>query len=307
MSKSSSNIVKFNLKNKIKDIQGGEKKVMKKSLSVVLTTAMALSVFSSVAFADTAATTTTPAATAKKTSADFTDLKDLDAATKAKFDAMISAGIFDGVSDGVFGLKDEMNRAQFAKVAALITGIDVNKDLKTSSFSDVKSDDAANGYALPYIEALKTAGITDGFGEGTYNPAGKVTKEQLATFLVRVLNKDAAAKAKTGTDSTVSDWAQGYVALALELKLFPAASGGFGGKSNATRELLLTGAYEAKAQYVSPGKVSVTEAKAAGVYKVQVTFNKPVDTAAAKLALTKGTLAVGTSTTAPNGLMTRKV
>ena len=46
-----------------------------------------------------------------------------------------------------------------------------------------------------------------------YNPAGKVTKEQLATFLVRVLGQDAAAKGKTGTDATVSGWAQGYVAL----------------------------------------------------------------------------------------------
>ncbi|MDQ0902961.1 S-layer homology domain-containing protein [Paenibacillus sp. V4I7] len=283
MSKSSSNIVRFNLKNKTKDIQGGEKKVMKKSLSVILSTAMALSMFSSVAFG--------------KTSADFTDLKDLDAATKAKFDALISAGIFDGVSETTFGLKDEMNRAQFAKVAALITGIEVNKDLKTSSFSDVKVDDAANGYALPFIEALKTAGITDGYAEGQYNPAGKVTKEQLATFLVRVLGKDAEAKAKTGTDTTVSGWAQGYVALALELKLLPAgADGKFGGQGNATRDLLLTGAYEAKAQYVSPGKVSVTEAKATGVQKVTVTFNKPVDDTKAKVALTKGTQAVTTTT-----------
>lgn len=277
MSKSSSNITSFIQKNKTKDIQGGEKKVMKKSLSVVLSTAMALSMFSSLAFA-------------AKSSADFTDLKDLDAATKAKFDAMISAGIFDGVSETTFGLKDEMNRAQFAKVAALITGIEVNKDLKTSSFSDVKVDDAANGYALPYIEALKTAGITDGYAEGEYNPAGKVTKEQLATFLVRVLGKDADAKGKTGTDTTVTDWAQGYVALALELKLLPAGEAGkFGGQSNATRDLLLTGAYEAKAQYVSPGKVSVTSAKASGAKSVTVTFNKPVDTDKAKLALKKGT------------------
>ncbi|MDQ0918562.1 S-layer homology domain-containing protein [Paenibacillus sp. V4I5] len=283
MSKSSSNIVRFNLKNKTKDIQGGEKKVMKKSLSVILSTAMALSMFSSVAFG--------------KTSADFTDLKDLDAATKAKFDALISAGIFDGVSETTFGLKDEMNRAQFAKVAALITGIEVNKDLKTSSFSDVKVDDAANGYALPFIEALKTAGITDGYAEGQYNPAGKVTKEQLATFLVRVLGKDAEAKAKTGTDTTVSGWAQGYVALALELKLLPAgADGKFGGQANATRDLLLTGAYEAKAQYVAPGKVAVTEAKATGAQKVTVTFNKPVDTAKATLTLKKGSVDVGVTT-----------
>ncbi|GFZ97516.1 hypothetical protein GCM10008018_49700 [Paenibacillus marchantiophytorum] len=279
MSKSSSNIVRFEIKNNNKDIQGGEKKVMKKSLSVILTTAMALSMFSSVAFG--------------KTSADFTDLKDLDAATKAKFDALISAGIFDGTSETTFGLKEEMNRAQFAKVAALITGIEVNKDLKTSSFSDVKSDDAANGYALPYIEALKTAGITDGYGVGTYNPAGKVTKEQLATFLVRVLGKDADAKAKTGTDTTVTDWAQGYVALALELKLLPAgADSKFGGQANATRDLLLTGAYEAKAQYVAPGKIAVTSAKATGVQKVTVSFNKPVDTDKATLTLKKGSVEV---------------
>ncbi|UJF33242.1 S-layer homology domain-containing protein [Paenibacillus hexagrammi] len=288
MSKSSYNLFSIN-SNKAKDIQGGEKKVMKKSLSVILSTAMALSVFSSVAFADTAAAT--------KTSDNFTDLKDLDAATKAKFDAMISAGIFDGVSDTEFGLKDEMNRAQFAKVAALIMGLDVNKDLKDSSFSDVSADDAANGYALPYIEALKSAGVTDGYGEGTYNPAGKVTKEQLATFLVRVLGKDADAKAKTGDDTTVSDWAQGYVALALELKLFPAAEGGFDGQSNATRDLLLTGAYEAKQQYVPAGKVSVTGAKAAGVQKVEVSFNKPVDTEKAKISLKRGTVDVATTTT----------
>jgi cell division septation protein DedD len=188
-----------------------------------------------------------------KTSADFTDLKDLDAATKAKFDAMISAGIFDGVSDTSFGLKEEMNRAQFAKVAALLTGLKTDTSLKTSSFSDVSSDDPANGYALPYIEALKTAGITDGYGEGTYNPASKVTKEQLATFLVRVLGKDAEGRSATGDDTTVSDWAQGYVALALQLKVLSnGADGKFGGQANATRDLLLTGAYEAKQQYVTP-------------------------------------------------------
>ncbi|RTE03535.1 S-layer homology domain-containing protein, partial [Paenibacillus whitsoniae] len=257
---------------------------MKKTLSVVLTSAMAFSMFTAVAFG--------------KNSDDFTDLKDLDAATKAKFDAMISAGIFDGVSDTTFGLKDEMNRAQFAKVAALIMGLDINKDLQTSSFSDVSVSDPANGYALPYIEALKTAGVTDGYAEGMYNPAGKVTKEQLATFLVRVLGKDAEAKALTGTDATVSGWAQGYVAEALALKVLSNNEDGtFGGMSNATRDLLVTGAYEAKQQYVPAGAVSVTEAKAAGVYKVQVTFNKPVDTTKAVVALTKGTLAVSATTT----------
>ncbi|MDG0809147.1 S-layer homology domain-containing protein [Cohnella rhizosphaerae] len=113
------------------------------------------------------------AAAFAKTSADFTDLKDLDAATKAKFDAMISAGIFDGVSDTSFGLKDEMNRAQFAKVAALIYGLEVDKDLKTSSFTDVKADDQANGYALPYIEAIKKSRHHGWLRFGRIRPCGR--------------------------------------------------------------------------------------------------------------------------------------
>jgi len=140
-----------------------------------------------------------------------------------------------------------MNRAQFAKVAALIFGLNVEKNPTTSSFHDVSADNWASGY----IGAVAKAGITDGVGNGNFNPAGDVTKEQLATFLVRGLGKDADAKATPGVnDSTVTDWAKGYVALALQLKLLDnGADGKFGGQTNATRDLLVTGAYEAKGQY----------------------------------------------------------
>jgi hypothetical protein len=220
---------------------------MKKKLSVIVSTAMALTLFSSISLG----------ATAAKSSADFSDLNQLDAGTKLKFDAMISAGIFDGVSNGVFGLHDKMNRAQFAKVAALIFGLKVESTLQVSSFSDVSSSDPANGYALPYIEALKAANLTDGFGEGTYNPAGEVTKEQLAAFLIRGLNKDAEAKGTTGVnDSTVSSWAKGYAALAIQLNLLGnQADGTFGGIQPATRDLLVTSSYAAK-QLVVPGNTT---------------------------------------------------
>ncbi|WP_036682873.1 S-layer homology domain-containing protein [Paenibacillus tyrfis] len=262
---------------------------MKKSLSAILSLAMAFSMFSSVALG----------ADAKKSSADFTDLKDLDAATKAKFDEMIGAGIFDGVKEGTFGLKDKMNRAQFAKVAALVFNLKVDTSLKTSSFSDVKSDDPANGYALPYIEAVKAAGITDGYAPGQFNPAGDVTKEQLATFLIRGLGKDSEGRNKTGvSDKTVSDWAKSYVALALELKLLSNGTDGtFGGTSAATRDLLVTSSYEAKKQFVDtnkPAKASIKEAKAADYNKVQVTLDRDVDTAKATVSLKKGTADVAT-------------
>lgn len=255
---------------------------MKKNLSIVLTSAMALSMFSSVAFG--------------KTSSDFTDLSQLDAATKAKFDAMISAGIFDGMTETTFGLKSQMNRAQFAKVAAMILNLPINASLRVSSFTDVSTYDQASGYALPYIEALKTAGITNGVSDGVYNPAGQVTKEELATFLIRILGKDAEAVNKTLTDGSVSNWAKGYVALALNLKLLPETIGAFEGQMPATRELLVTGAYEAKQQYI-PGKVALDSAQAVGASKVKVWFNQTVDKTKANLTLSKGTMNVPVTVT----------
>jgi hypothetical protein len=216
---------------------------MKKSLPLILTAAMAFSMYSTAALG----------ANSSKSSADFTDLQNLDAASKAKFDALISAGVFEGVADHTFGLKDKMNRAQFAKVAALIFGLPVDTSRQSSSFNDVFANDPANGYALPYIEALKQAGLTDGYGLNSFNPAGEVTKEQLAAFLIRGLNKDAEAKAAQAvSDPTVSDWAKGYAALAAQLKLMDSVGGTFGGTASATRELLVMASYQAKQQYI-PG------------------------------------------------------
>jgi len=210
-------------------------------------------------------------------SSSFQDLKDLDAATKAKFDALIQAGVFDGVSEGQFDLKEEMNRAQFAKIAALIFGLQVDSSLKSSSFTDVKADDPANGYALPYIEAIKKAGITSGTGSGAFNPAGDVTKEQLAAFLVRGLGLEGEVGPRPGTaDSTVSDWAKGYVQLALELKLLNREqSGEFGGKSGAKRDELIQASFETKKQVEPPPALS--GAVVDGTSELKLTFTGAID------------------------------
>lgn len=224
-----------------------------------------------------------------KTSADFTDLKDLDAATKAKFDALITAGVFNGVSETSFGLKEEMNRAQFAKVAALIFGLNVDSDLKTSSFSDVKSDDPANGYALPYIEAIKAAGITDGVGMGNFDPTGNVTKEQLAAFLLKGLGRDALAQSTPGvSDSTVSDWAKGYVQLALELKLLQNSSNGtFGGRTDASRELLVTGSFESAKTFEATQPLEVSGADFTTGNKLELKLTVGIDASSVDLSKIK--------------------
>lgn len=218
-------------------------------------------------------------------------LNDLDAATKAKFDALISAGIFDGVSDSQFGINESMNRAQFAKVAALIFGLEVNKDLKTSSFSDVKADDLANGYALPYIEALKKAGITTGLGDGTFNPNGELTKQQLAAFLVRGLgldNKGNSNPQSNSSDPTVSDWAKNYVAAAIKAGLLTKnENGSFGGKEFTRQDLILTSSFEAKRLEESKLALNVTQANFVKDNKLEIDLSVAIDKSSIDLAKIK--------------------
>ncbi|ARF68449.1 hypothetical protein B7C51_12475 [Paenibacillus larvae subsp. pulvifaciens] len=213
-----------------KQFRGGEKKVMKKSLSVIVSSAMALSMFSSVAFG------------AKID--DFKDLKDLSAKDKAKFAAMIDANILHGLTSDYFGLYEATNRAQFARVAADVFKLKVDTSLEKSSFSDVSKEDPANGYALPYIEAAKDNGIAAGYEDGTYRPDKTLTKEELATLLVKGLGFKDEAEAATGSDPSVSDWAQGYVKVAVEKGIMNNDTNGmFNGQQLVNRYMLVTSTY----------------------------------------------------------------
>jgi hypothetical protein len=264
---------------------------MKTTVSLILSLAMAFSMVGGVLCAE---------ANPVKDSTSFTDLKDLDATAKEKFDEMIKAGIFDGIKDGIFGIKEKMNRAQFAKVAALIFQLKVDTAQKSSIFFDVEADDPANGYALPYIEAIYKAGITNGYAPGQFNPAGEVSREQLAAFLLRGLSLDAQAKSTPSvSDKTVSDWARGYIALAIEKKLMTSGTDGtFGGTSAATRDMLLLAAHEAMKQYISSKpdtvtKVSVEKAEATGAKTIAITLNGALaDTSKLNATINRGSTAM---------------
>lgn len=196
-------------------------------------------------------------ATTVKSVEDFKDLKDLPKDVKDKFDSLIQGGVFNGLSEDTFGLDARMNRAQFAKVAAIIFKLSVDEALTSSSFTDVSTNDPSNSYALPYIEALKKAGLTNGYdAEGKiYNPSGPVSRQELAAFLIRGLNLEESAKqAEPVADDTVDDWAKSYVALALEKNLMTRQDdGNFGGKVSATRKMLALASYEAKKLFEGDG------------------------------------------------------
>lgn len=56
----------------------------------------------------------------------------------------------------------------------------------SATFSDVPTDH----WAFQFVEALVSAGITQGMPDGTYHPTDPVTRAQMATFLARALGLD---------------------------------------------------------------------------------------------------------------------
>lgn len=247
---------------------------MKKNVAFVVSAAMAFSMFASAAMADSA-----------KTTADFKDLAGIDAGLKAKIETLLSNGVFEGVSNDSFGISQNMTRAQFAKVASIVFGLKVDSSIQTSSFSDVQASDPANGWAIPYIEAAKKAGLIDGMTDTHFAPGDNVTVGQLDTVFLKGLGKKV--------DTSVSPWYADAVKQATELGIHPS---GKDGEVSATRADLVVGAYgslpkqpapEPKPEQQNQDKVSVASVSSQGDQNVLVNLDKPVDTSKAIFTISK--------------------
>jgi trimeric autotransporter adhesin len=237
--------------------QGGEKKVMKKSLSLVLAIAMVFSMFASVAFA-AETTTTAPAKT-----------------TEEKYAELEKLGIFEGDGTGA-NLEGEMDRAQLAKIVTKLKGL--TEDKAANTYTDV----AADHWAAGFIGAVTKAKIFDGVAEGKFDPSGKVTLEQLAKVLVVTASLAQSNDAVTGE---VSDWAKGYVAAAV--KEFNLSAADY--TVNALRGVFV------ELTYAAIGKITpiapAVDVKAVGSKKIEVSFDKAVDAKKENFKILRGSSA----------------
>lgn len=214
----------------MKDIQGGEKKVMKKILSVALSTAMAFSMFASVAFGADAAKLT----------------------PEQQFNALKEAGIVNGYPDGLSHLDRSVTRAELAKI--IVKSMSLEELPGVASYKD--KNYTAKHWAAPFIESATKEGILEGVSTNPanplFNPTGNVTVQELAKVLVTA-NK---LEVPTETSNTASEWAKGYVEAAIKAGYIEA---GINYQANATRSQTVVAAH-AIYEY-SQFKVTKAEAK----------------------------------------------
>lgn len=193
------------------DNQGGEKKVMKKILSVALSTAMAFSMFASVAFG-----------------------ADANLTPQQKFDVLKQANIMDGMPDGSSALEKTLTRAELAKI--IVKSIGLEPITGVATYKD--KNYTVNHWAAPFIEAATQAGILNGKDEAKqlFDPSGNVTVQELAKVLVAALKLEVPAEA----NNSASEWAKGYVAAAVKEGFLPE---GINYQANATRSQAIVAAY----------------------------------------------------------------
>lgn len=94
-------------------------------------------------------------------------------------------GIMVGDDEGNFNFDSNVTRAQMSKIAVASSSYKntVALGLQFSPFSDVKG----TYWGAPYIRAAVSAGIVEGYIDGTFRPDGDVTYEEAVTMMLRVL------------------------------------------------------------------------------------------------------------------------
>ncbi|WP_409343761.1 Ig-like domain-containing protein [Paenibacillus sp. MBLB4367] len=263
MSESSSNLSR---EYSQKHIRGGEKKVMKKTLSSVVSIALISSMFATAAFAaeatPTAGTTTTTSATATK-----------ELTIEQKYEALKALGILEGDGTGA-NLEGLTDRAQIAKIIAKT--FKLTEDASGASvYTDAAFKTPEYSWSLGFVGAVTKAGYMDGVWDKTFAPTSKVTLQELATILVRAFKLEHPKTEKV--EGKVDEWAQEYVAAAIKAGLISAKTDY---TAQAKRSDLVESGYTA-VKKVEEGTKPVVTAKLTGVSgltnaKVKITFDAEV-------------------------------
>lgn len=182
-------------------------------------------------------TTTSKSLVAQEFDLTFEDIKTSWA--KEEIEVLASRQVIKGTSDTTFAPKASITRGQFAVLVARALQLPTNEF--KGQFSDVTEKDT---WAALQVEAAFEAGIVKGNTDGTFGLANEITREQMATMLVRAIEyKDAklaeeADKTTNFKDNTaVSGYAKEGVEVASGLGIIKGdATGNFNPKQTATRQ-----------------------------------------------------------------------
>ena len=136
-----------------------------------------------------------------------------------------------GYSDGTYRPRNPINRAELTKMIALAFQLPLPDTVTADPFPDV----AKTAWYAKYVQAAKTAGIINGYSNGTFQPGNSVNRAE--TFKVLVLAaKLQGEKAVSFPDLPESAWYAPYIRILAGLEIISGYQNGhIGGGDLVTR------------------------------------------------------------------------
>ena len=132
--------------------------------------------------------------------ADFKDADKIDY-TEA-VDVMNAVGVLIGDENGNFNPKENLTRAQAAKIISyLLLG---NKTAEGLAGSGKFTDVAKTSWAAGFVDYCAAVGVVNGMGNGKFDPNGSLTTLQFAKMLLVEIGYDAKAAGMVGTDWAIN-------------------------------------------------------------------------------------------------------
>lgn len=118
-----------------------------------------------------------------------------------------SLGIFTGDENGNLNLDDTMTRAEFAKLAVIMSGIGENAGSSAAApdFTDVSDKHWAAGY----ISICASLGLMRGNGDGTFSPGSSIKLEECVKTILVIMGYEDMAESQGGYPSGYTNLAAG--------------------------------------------------------------------------------------------------
>jgi len=164
------------------------------------------------------------------------NFKDLGEASWAAVavEGLAKKGYVSGRGDGKFYPNDVMTREEFVKL--IVVAFDAYDEAATASFADV----AADRWSYRYIASANRLGLVTGISETEFNPAGSVTREDMAVIMHRLyklvgLKADAEAISFTDADEIAGYAKEAVGVLAGDKVINGMGDGTFAPKGQVTR------------------------------------------------------------------------
>ena len=114
----------------------------------------------------------------EKTAVSFEDIES--SPYKAAIEEMAAMGYVTG-SNNKFKPDENISRAEFITIVVRILGLDVAK-ADTAPFDDVK----VGQWFTDYIKAAKDKGVVKGYGDGSFKPTRKISRDEICSVLSNI-------------------------------------------------------------------------------------------------------------------------